>query len=174
MVETGPRWAYAQVANITTNGRLVLTYMTPDVDTVISKLGIFTGATAAAGATLARLGLYTVDGSGNVTLVARTSDVHSTLAIAGTTEYQVALDSTGGYVSSYTMLSGTRYALAWLTVGNTTNPTIYGPSNGVPAALLASSPRMCSRYDAQTDLPASVTIGNLVNHNTMYYMTGVI
>jgi hypothetical protein len=146
------------VAGITTvgmtSGTLKLTLFTPLITTTISQITAVSGNTAAAGLTLARLGLYTFDET-TATLVARCSS-DTTLFTAINTAYSRSLDSsTGGYPASYTLTAGTRYAVGVLLVG-TTMPTISGRQ--VATGVASLTPRMSGDSSGRTDLPTTTTL----------------
>lgn len=141
-----------------TNGTAYLVFFTPLWDLNISSLTVVSANTAASGTTLARLGLYTFDGT-TATLVARTaSDV--TLFAATNTVYNRVLSVTGGYPATYTLTAGQRYALGVVWTG-TTSPTLYTAYDAIPAMISALSPRISGSVPAQTDLPlTSNTLSN--------------
>ena len=98
---------YPRVGNSSaalTNGTVYLSFFTPLWNVTISSLTVVSANTAASGTTLARIGLYTFDGT-TVTLVARTA---SDLTLLGTTNtlYNRSLDVIGGYPANYTLVAG--------------------------------------------------------------------
>jgi hypothetical protein len=109
--------------------------------------------TAAVGTTLARIGVYSVDGSGNLTLIGSTAN-DTTLWNTATTVY------TKSFSSSFAITRGTRYAVAPLVVGTSTAPTMYGN-----AVLIASeggvAPQLGGLVGGQSDLPSTVTAGSV-------------
>ena len=70
--ETMPRISAAAAGN-TASGEVHLSFFTPAENVTISNITMVTSGTAISGATTVRMGLYTVDGSGNVALVAQTA-----------------------------------------------------------------------------------------------------
>lgn len=149
----------AGISSVTlTAGRAFFTAFTAGATTTNSNLFLNSRGTAGVGTTLARLGLYTVDASGNIALVARSA---SDTAMAGATftGYTKALDTTGGYPASYTTTRGSRYALAVLFVGSSTAPIVYG-ATGI-AAVNGWHPWLCMSIASQTDLASSYTVGSL-------------
>jgi hypothetical protein len=106
--------------------------------------------TGASGTTLARLGLYTFDGT-TATLVARTA---SDVTLFGTTNtlYNRSFDIVGGYPANYTLQAGQRYALGIIWVGST-SPTVYTAYNSVPGIISSLSPRISGTVPLQSDLP---------------------
>ncbi len=148
----------------TSSGSCYFTYFVSPVNRTISNLGYPSATTtASSGLTICRFGLYTVDqATGDVTLVARTAS-DTTVFNTLNTEYTRALDATGGYPASYSLVAGTEYALSVTQVGTTTarlwclsvtNAVITGGSGRREASLLS----------AQADLPTgtttAVTLGN--------------
>lgn len=148
-VESIPR--YAATGNLTlTSGTIIFGYFTPSNTLAATNILIGAGSTASATVTLARLGLYSVDGSGNLAL------------IQGTTSDTALLGSTNALytkaITSASVTRGTRYAIGVLVVG-TTAGSVRGSSNTAGIATL--SPTMSSALTGQTDLPGSVAVGTL-------------
>lgn len=145
--------------NVSTQGAgtLLLTFFTARVGGSASQVRIISGTTAAVGATLTRLGLYSADASGNLTLVASTAN-DTTLFAATFTRY------TKSFSAATTTTVGNRYALGVLVVGATTMPSLYGRQNLDGNELLAA-PMLAARVPSQTDLPASITVANLLSPN---------
>jgi hypothetical protein len=123
----------------------------------ISTLRVNVGGTAAASATLIRYGLYTADASNNLTLVARTASDTTLMGTTNATSSK-ALDATGGYVTSYPLLRGARYAFAVLQVAGTQAILRAAALN---AGMTVLDPRLCAVQTGQSDLPTSVTSGSL-------------
>jgi len=139
------------------SGYITFSFFTPLETMTISQITMGNSSIPAASCTAARMGLYTFDGT-TATLVARTAN-DTTLFNSIYTSYTRSLSTTGGYPSTYTLTSGTRYAFAYIVVA-ATMPTIYnaplGDNNaGVIGAL---SPRISGVRTGQTDLLASTTI----------------
>lgn len=147
-----------------TAGKLFLLGFTPARTISLSNLWVMSRGTAAVGTTLARLGLFTVDAAGNATLVARTAS--DTTILSGTfAQYQRALDTTGGYPASYTVVAGKRYAIGLLVVGATTAPIVFGTS-GSNAVVNGWLPWTSMSATAQTDMATSYAIGTLTAEAT--------
>lgn len=91
-------------------------------DMTFTKIRTFCRGTAGVGGSLARMGLFTQDGSGNLTMVARTASDATLWSISFTT-YERALDTTGGFPASYAITRGNLYALGAIWVGSGTAPT---------------------------------------------------
>ncbi len=141
------------------NGNLRLTYFTARRSFTAASIRT-TCNVAQVGATLARIGLYTVDGSGNLTLVASTTNDTNLWIATGA--------STKSLSSSYAVVRGQRYALGVLVVGTSTSPQLSG--NGtVSSAECAVAPRLCGFVGSQTDLPASVSSGSVSDTFHQYY-----
>jgi hypothetical protein len=164
VIDTIPR-NVQNTAHGLASGSVLLAFFTPLVTRTITQITVGTGSTAAAGLTLARLGLYTFDES-NATLVAAVAS-DTTLFAAANTAYTRSLSTGGGLPSSYTLTAGSRYGLALLVIGTTT-PTIIGLiSSGFNLATL--SPRTNGQIPSQTNLPATFVAGNLaVTTNVPY------
>lgn len=129
------------------SGTLHLSYFTARKTETVTKVITEVEDGAAGGATLARIGLYTVDGSGNLTLVA--SSANDTAL--WTSPYQI---TTATFTTPYTKTVGTRYAVGILWIG-TTAPAI---SASISSAGLYSAPPILVRIlPGQTDLPSSVS-----------------
>jgi len=166
ILETVPRINLnAASPNATPSGRIAFSYFTPSQNLTISQITIAntTGGTDTGGTTVRRLGLYTVSGTTH-TLVART-DSDATIGNAANSTFTRSLSTTGGYPSTYSLVAGTRYALAVIfynTGGTFASPTVVGQGNGV-GVLPALSPVLSSFLNGQSDLVTStsgVTNGN--------------
>jgi hypothetical protein len=146
-VETFPRMAVSFL--VMTSGGALHSFFTPLTTVTVSQITMLSGATAAAGLTLARMGLFTYDEStGTATLVARCAS-DTTLFTATRTAYTRSFDTAGSFPSSYQLVAGTRYGIALLCVG-TTMPTIQG--NSGLAEMSALSPRLSAIRTSQSDL----------------------
>jgi len=133
-------------------GSIFFTFFTPSVSFAVSSITMVSGTTAAAGLTLARMGIYTMDET-TATLVARTAS-DTTLFTTASTAYTRSLATTGGFPASYTVNAGSRYAVAVICVG-TTAPLYAGRL--MNAGISGLSPRVNSSLASQTDLVASTT-----------------
>lgn len=129
----------------------------------ISQVRTFVGSTAQVGATLARIGVWTVDASDNLTaLVASTPNdtaMWSTPSVAATKSFS----------ASWTKERGQRYCVALLIDGASQAPAIidYG---GPSAALLAVVPRRGLLLGSQTSLPSTVSVGSITNSTAVPYV----
>jgi hypothetical protein len=138
-----------------TTGQLFLSYFTAYNAGPFTKLGWIVSA-AGSGLTLVRLGLYTVAGNGDLTLVARTAN-DTTLGTTGG-EVTRSLDTTGGFPASLSPVIGQRYAAANVSVG--TPATVLGASlgNGTVGAI---APRINGLFAGQADLPTTIPSGSV-------------
>jgi hypothetical protein len=153
-VETFPRMAISFLS--TTSGNVLYSFFTPLATVTVSQVTMLSGGTAAAGLTLARMGLVTYDeATGTATLVAQTASDTSLFA-ATRTAYTRSFSTAGGFPASYTLNAGTRYGVALLCIGTTT-PTIQG--NAGLAEMSALTPRLSAIRTSQSDL-STVTATN--------------
>jgi hypothetical protein len=128
-------------------------FFTPTEALTVSNISFSSGSTPASGVTLVRFGLYTFDGT-TATLVARTNNDASRFTVANTV-YTGALDSTGGFPTSYNLVAGNRYAVAVVIVASTT-PQLAAVSFGAAStAIMALSPRVVGFAGSTSDLPAT-------------------
>lgn len=134
------------------SGTAYLTFFTPLWSTTISSLSIVSANTAASGTSLARIGLYTFNGT-TATLVARTDSDTSLLSTTNTV-FTRNLSTTGGYPATYTLQAGTRYALGFIFVGSTPG-TVYTAFTSLPGAIGSLTPRVSGAISLQSDLPTS-------------------
>lgn len=156
-----------ELVNGTTSLSTNITYFsffTPTEDMTVSNISFSSGSTVASGVTLCRFGLYTFnEGTTTATLVARTNNDASRFTV-GNTIYTGALDSTGGYPTSYTLTAGNRYAVAVVIVASS-NPTLASVAGGsASTAILAASPRMAGFASATSDLPTTRTSFSGITH----------
>jgi hypothetical protein len=143
------------------SGSLRLTYFTARKTETINSVRIYTGSTAASGGTLCRIGIYSEDGSGNLTLEASTAN-DTALWIAGSTSYTKSLSA------SFSKVRGTRYAVGPLFVG-TTAPTFIGHA-ALPAGESGQSPRLGALIGGQTDLPATIANASISAQANLSYI----
>lgn len=138
--------AFVGTTRTLTSGSNFYSFFTPTRTVTVSQITMCS-STASSGLTLARMGLYTWDGT-TLTLVARTAS-DTTLFSAGTTAYTRSWDSTGGFASSYTLTAGTRYAVGVCAVGTSPGTLEAAGCNQTVAAL---SPRVQGVRTGNTDL----------------------
>jgi hypothetical protein len=152
---TIPRVDLDSAAVATGSGNLRMQYFTARHSGTATNVRILSGTTAAgATPTLVRIGLYTVDVSGNITLVASTANDTALLA-ATNTAYTKALQT------PYAIVKGQRYGLGLLVVTAAAVPSVVGRSiNGAIQQELNRLPSMANVLSGQTDLPASASFGS--------------
>lgn len=141
------------------SGVMYLTYFTADKTETINTLTMFTGTVAAAATpTLCRMGVYSVAGNGDLTLVASTPN-DTALFAAANTAYPKALSS------PWNKVVGQRYATALIIVSGGTMPNFHGtqfPGSSIINTMVRMSPAIAGRVTGQTDLTTPVTAGSLV------------
>ncbi|MGH2894694.1 MAG: glycosyl hydrolase family 28-related protein [Solirubrobacteraceae bacterium] len=124
------------------SGNTYLTYFTPDAAVTISTFSAWCRGTAQVGATTARIGLYSVDGSGNLTCIARSANTTSLFKSANSqVSAPIADDGQGHTIASVALTRGQRYAL----------------------------PRSSGMISAQGDLAGSYTAGRVSNTGSEFY-----
>jgi aryl-phospho-beta-D-glucosidase BglC (GH1 family) len=171
-VETAPRLFFSTNSNLT-SGNAYFSYFTPDYNLTVANFVASTGPTTPVGTiTLARMGLYTVDGSNNLTCVARTANTVGMFSALNTTTTQAIADdgaASPGALASYNLLRGVRYAFAFIEVGASTAPQM--GSRQLPNGALGQSltPVLCTQISGQTDLAASYTAGSVSGSVSFFY-----
>lgn len=160
-IETAPR-LFAQGATALVSGQVFFSYFTPDQAMLISSFNTITRGTAATAATLAKMGLYSVAGNGDLTCVARCAN-DTTIWAAGNTLYTRAIvdNGQGGSISSLTLTRGQRYAFAALIITGGTLPQLCSvATNG--AMFFNLSPILASASaTGQTDMLGTYASGTL-------------
>lgn len=160
---TIPRLLADNVASLAMTSQLLrLAFHTAKKTETITQVRVMTGTTAA-GATpsLVRIGVYTVDTAGDLTLVASTANDTALLAGANTV-YTKALSA------SFTKSAGQRYAFGLLVVTAAAAPTIVGAL--IPGSTEGGvAPRLNANVAAQADLPATVAAGSLAGTTGIIY-----
>lgn len=155
---TGPRDVSGNSVTLV-SGTASFTAFTSPVTATVTQLFLASRGTAAATVTSNRLGLFTVDASGNLSLVARcASDI--TIANATFQANTRSFNTTGGYPASYTLMQGQRYAIGCLWVA-TTPPIVYGCNTSGPPGTITWLPWNSSTITGQSDLATSYTFGTL-------------
>jgi hypothetical protein len=137
-VDAFPRYEIRSECVLTAN-RVWLSFFTPAENATVTQVSMHSGATASAGLSAARMGLYTFDGT-IATLVAQTAS-DTTLFSATNVLYTRLFDTADGYPSSYTLVAGQRYALGFWMGTFTTSPTILGAVN-LSSAINSLQPRI--------------------------------
>ena len=137
----------------------------PVQDITVSSIAISSGSVASAAVTLARFGIYAINGS-SLQLVSRTAS-DTTIFNTASTVYTRSLDTTGGYPATYTLTAGTRYYVGLIVVGTTAGSVVN--TTLLPAQLAALSPALSYSLAAQSDLPTAPTIASLTVSTAPYY-----
>lgn len=147
-----------------TTQNLRMTYFTARKSETSSQVRVVSGATAAgATPTLCRVGLYTVDGNDDATLVASIAN-DTTLFAAANTAY------TRSWTTPYALVAGQRYAVGILVVTSATAPTFSGtPLITGAAAEAAIKPRMTGTLTGQADLPSTASSASMAASANRYY-----
>jgi len=141
------------------NGNLRLTYFTAQrTETVTDVRTLCT--VASVGATLARIGVYSVASNGDLTLVASTAN--------DTTLWESTGSVTKALSASLSKVRGTRYAVGLLTVGTSTSPQLSGIEQ-VANTETAVEPRLSALVSSLADLPSTIASGSLVATFHQYY-----
>lgn len=152
--------------NTLTNGLLRLTFFTARKTETITQVRTRTGAQAQVGATLCRIGIYTVDASDNLTALVASTTNDTALWSAGSTTYTKAL------TASFTKTRGQRYAVGLLEVGSSTAANAFG-TVGPEANEAAQVPRLSGTVSSLSDLPSAgspvVAVGSLAASNILMY-----
>jgi hypothetical protein len=160
--ETFPRDFIAALTLGTNTGTLRLSYLTARKSETTTQIRVLSGSTSAAATpTLVRIGLFSIAGNGDGTLVAATTS-DTALFAAANTRY------TKSWASSYAKVAGQRYAVGILVVTSATAPSLAGVGAGNSPAL-ADDPRLTASIASQTDLPASFTAAALAVSGTRFY-----
>jgi hypothetical protein len=142
-------------------GNCRFTFFTARKTETVTQVRTISGATAAATSTLCRVGIYSVDGSGNLTLIASTAN-DTALWAATNTAYTKSLSA------SFSKVRGTRYAVGLIFVG-TTAPAFVGINTGFASSEFGIGPRLGALTGGNSDLPASVAVGSLTDTSTQSY-----
>jgi hypothetical protein len=152
-VESIPRWLTSGSLLTLVSGAVQFTYFTPQITLTISNLLVASGA-AGVSISLVRMGLYTVAGNNDLTLVAQCA-ADATILAGATTIYTRALSTASGYPASYQIVRGTRYAFGLVAVFSSTAPSVRACTS--LGSLYALDPVMTLHKTAQADLPTSQT-----------------
>lgn len=159
--EIMPRRDAIGASALAASGTLHLSYFTARKTEAVTNIRMLSDGTAATGTTLARMGVYSVSGAGDLTLVAATAN-DTTVFSGAYTPYQRTLTST------FNKVKGTRYAVGVLVVG-TGMPTITGATcAGADAAL---PPRLCGIVTGQANLPATIAAGSVAEDYRIFQTT---
>jgi hypothetical protein len=142
-------------------GNCRFTFFTARKTETVTQIRTISGSTAAVTSTLCRVGIYSVDGSGNLTLIASTAN-DTALWAATNTAYTKSLSD------SFSKVRGTRYAVGLIFVG-TTAPTFVGINTGFASSEFGIGPRLGALTGSNADLPATVAVGSLTDTSTQSY-----
>lgn len=144
------------------SGVVRLAYKLADVTVTLNNLTARSGSTSPSAITLCRMGIYSVDGSGNLTLVGSTVN-DTTLFSVINTLYTKALSA------PVSLTAGTVYAFAILQVATTTATASGLIVDGAEAAV---APRLTAQLGSQSDLPSTIAVGALSSSTSMFYVRG--
>lgn len=142
------RVAFTQQQTLT-GGTLALTYWHAVKTETAGHVVTGTGSQGASGLSYAAIGLYTIDGSGNLTLAASTGNLSGTLWVNTFTEYTAAL------TAGFPKVAGTRYAMGLLAVG-TTPPNLWAQF----ASFTDAAPILAGTVSEST-LPATIAAASV-------------
>lgn len=134
------------------SGEVFLARISPFEDITVSQLQMLTGTSGFSGTTVARMALYTFDGT-TYTKVAQTANDTSLFAASGTS-YTRSFDTTGGFPATYAMLAGGEYAIGIVWTGTSGGRIVH---QNAPAILTGLTPVTAARFTGQTDLAATYT-----------------
>lgn len=161
--ETMPRWAASNLTNITlSSGTFRVAYFRARKNETVTQIRMQSGSTAAgATPTLVQFGLYSVDSSGNLTLLSSISNDTSIFASANT-------DYTRNMAASVTLAQGQQYAIGAIVVTAATAPTVTGVICSTGSSN-SNDPRLTAVWTGQSSLPSSVTAGSLSTSSSFMY-----
>ncbi len=135
------------------SGLLSLVYLYPTQNRTVSSLSVFL-RDAGGVATTAQLGLYSVNGSGDLTLQASTTNDTNFLTSSWSTV-------TKSLSSSVSLVAGNVYAVGYLIVSSNSMGAFEG-TNG-RWSVSGYAPRLTAKLESQTSLPSSVSAGSLLD-----------
>jgi hypothetical protein len=143
------------------SGTVALTYWTAGKTETCNTIIAVNGSTAAgATPTYAAMGVYSVDGAGNLTLAAQCAS-DTTLFASSFTGYSRAL------TAPLSKVMDQRYAFALLVVSAAAMPTPNGFSGTMQLANFA--PRLAGLLAGQASLPASIAAGSITNTSSAWF-----
>lgn len=143
-----PRSSIIQASSLT-SGTVQFSYWTAARTETIGHVTTLTGSQAAVTPTWAEVGIYSIDGSGNLTLLATTGNT-SGLWNADYTEFTTALGT------SFAKMAGVRYAVGILSVAATA-PSLAGQY----LYFTDKAPVIAASLATQTSLPTTVASSGL-------------
>ena len=133
-----------------TSGAIYWSFFTAAWTATVTQISMASGGSATA-LSLARMGLYTADASGNATLVARTAS--DTTLFTSAALFTRSFATAGGYPSSYTLQAGSRYAAAMMLVSGGNPGVMRGAA--CPADVATLTPRAQGVRTGNSDLITS-------------------
>jgi hypothetical protein len=140
---------------------MTLTYFTAQKTEQINNAICVAGGTAAgATPTYCAFGLYSVDASGNLTLLGQVAN-DTTLFASTFATYTRAI------TTPFLKQAGQRYAFGLLVISAATMPTIVGYNGTVELSNVA--PRLCGQVTGQASMPASVAAGSVSGASSAYF-----
>lgn len=142
------------------SGTICLVYVRPQKNGTYSTMNLPIWA-AAASVTLARMGVYSVAGNGDLTLMSATPN-DTTIV---TNSYQTNSKALSAPVS---LVAGNVYAFALIVVATGAMPEMSGINYSWAEATL--NPRLTGRVTAQTDLLSSITAAQIWTTGAGIYM----
>jgi len=143
------------------SGVVKFAYFVANKTQTATKASVETGTAAGATPTLCRLGLYSVDAAGDLTLVASTVNDTSLFS----TSYSVQQRS---FSSPYTLVEGMTYALAVLCVTAAATPTFAANNTLLVGADHGLLPLLGGETAGHLDLPASISSGSISTVNPIF------
>ena len=153
VIATVPR--FMLTASITSgNGTIYHNRIIPHRNFVVTNIAFVSTNQQANVPTLIRFGIYTRSGT-TFTLVARTAS-DTTIFNAQNTKFTRALDTTGGYPATYTMIAGTEYFISVLQLATTLANLLSSTSRQSNAANAATGVQQYTDI-SEPDLPATST-----------------
>jgi hypothetical protein len=151
---TGMRFNIYATESYPGTGTIYHTRLIPHKNFIVSNISFTSGSTITTTTTLARFGIYTRSGT-TFTLVARTAS-DTTIFGSINTKYTRALNTTGGYPSTYTMTAGAEYFVSFIVVAGSVGGILTLGPRLATSANVATGPQQYSQT-IQTDLAASST-----------------
>jgi Collagen triple helix repeat (20 copies) len=139
-----------------TSGMCTLNYFTTSQPWAIKSVGVFTGTIAAGPTpTLCKVGLYSVAGNGDLTLIGATPNTPTMWNAVSTPSYVDLLVTTN-------LLADSRYAIALLCVSAAAMPS-QACATTAQSTMVALSPRLTGYLAGQSDLPSFIAAASVVN-----------
>jgi hypothetical protein len=142
-----------RLVNTTQNlasGAIYWSFFTAVWTATVTQISMASGGSATS-LSLARMGLYTADASGNATLVARTASDTSLFTSAAL--FTRSFATAGGYPSSYTLQAGSRYGVAMMLLSGGNPGVMRGATCVADVATL--TPRVQGVRTGNSDLITS-------------------